>query len=47
MPQGANTDTKTVNGTQLNQDFGKIFSKIKNPNPFSKKKKIPNFENPN
>ena len=34
--QGANTDTQMANGTQLNQDFGKIFTKIKNPNPFSK-----------
>jgi len=36
MPQGANTDTKMVNGTQPNQDFRNILSKIKNPNPFSK-----------
>ena len=41
LPQGANTDTQTANGTQPNQDFGKIFIKNKNPNPFSKNK-IPN-----
>ena len=36
LSQGANTDTQMKNGTQPNQDFGKIFTKIKNPNPFSK-----------
>ena len=36
LPQGASTDAQMANGTQPNQDFGKIFTKIKNPNPFLK-----------
>ena len=36
MPQGANTDAQTTNGTQPNQGFRKNFTKTKNPNPFSK-----------
>ena len=44
MPQGANTDTQMVNGTQPNQDFGKISQKLRTPTHFQK---IPNFENPN
>ena len=36
LPQGANTDTQMANGTQPNQDFRNIFTKIKNPNPFLK-----------
>ena len=43
LPQGASTDTQTSNGTQPSQDFGKIFSKITNPNPFSKN---PQFREP-
>ena len=40
LPQGANIDTQMANGTQPNQDFGKIFTKIKNPNPFFEKSPI-------
>ena len=36
LPQGANTDAQIANGTQPNQEFGKSFTKIKNPNPFLK-----------
>ena len=36
LPQEASTDTQTANGTQPNQEFGKIFTKNKNPNPFLK-----------
>ena len=36
MPQGANIDAQTTNGTQPNQGFRKNFTKTKNPNPFSK-----------
>ena len=36
MPQGANTDAQTTNGTQPNQGFRKNFTKTKNPNPFLK-----------
>ena len=43
LPQGANTDAQTANGTQPNQRFGKIVTKKKNPTQFSK---IPNFQNP-
>ena len=38
LPQGANTDTQTSNGTQPNKRFWKFFTKTKNPNPI--------FENP-
>ena len=43
MPQGANTDAPTTNGTQPNQNIGKLFTKLRNPTLFQKK--IPNFEN--
>ena len=36
LPQEASTDTQTANGTQPIQEFEKIFTKNKNPNPFSK-----------
>ena len=44
MPQGANTDAQTINGTQPNQRFWRIFTKTKNSNPISKN---PQFLNPN
>ena len=43
LPQGANTDAQTANGTQPNQRFSKIFTGKRNPTQFSK---IPNFQNP-
>ena len=36
LPQGANTDAQTPNGTKPNQEIEEIFTKNKNPNPFSK-----------
>ena len=36
LPQEANTDIQTANGTQPIQEVEKIFTKNKNPNPFSK-----------
>ena len=36
MPQGANTDTISSNGTQPNQNFEKNFPKSTFPTPFSK-----------
>ena len=43
LPQGANTDAQTPNGTKPNQAHENIFTKIGNPTQFSK---IPNFQNP-
>ena len=40
LPQGANTDAQTPNGTQSNQRIEKKFTKFRNPTQFSK---IPNF----
>ena len=40
LPQGANTDAQTPNGTQPNQRIEKFFAKIRNPTQFLK---IPNF----
>ena len=43
LPQGANTNAQTPNGTQPNQRIEKIFTKFRIPTQFLK---IPNFENP-
>ena len=40
LPQGANTVTNTGNGTQPNQNFERIFTKMRTLTQFSK---IPNF----
>ena len=41
LPQGANTDAQTPNGTKPNQEIEKLFTKIRIPTQFSK---IPNFQ---
>ena len=43
LPQVANIDAQTQNGTQPNQRIEKIFTKFRIPTQFSK---IPNFQNP-
>ena len=43
LPQGANTDAQTLNGTKPNQEIEIFFTKIRIPTQFLK---IPNFENP-
>ena len=43
MPHGANTGTNTTNETQPKQNFGKNFTKMRTPTPFSKN---PKFQNP-
>ena len=40
MPQGANTDTQTSNGTQPNQNLKKKFTKIGTPTQFFESPKI-------
>ena len=36
LPQGANIDAQTENGTQPNQRFKKKFTRTRNPTQFSK-----------
>ena len=43
LPQGANTDAQTPNGTKPNQEHENFFAKIGNPTQFLK---IPNFQKP-
>ena len=40
LPHGTNTRTITANGTQPNQNFGKIFTNLRTPIHFGKIPKI-------